>query len=138
MRQLLNGFALATCLVLSFPAVACDDASDHGLNLSYAADSNGGAVVTPVNRGQELAIECDRIGAPGADVNVVMALDPINGETPTGYDAVLLTDEHIGGKAVHFRVPDMPDLVQRTVTVRVYVTNTQGTTACEAGHLRIV
>jgi len=60
------------------------------------------------------------------------------GETPTGYQKVLLTDETIGGNAVHVRVPDMPDLVNHTVTLKIYVTSAKGTTACNAGHLRIV
>jgi len=68
----------------------------------------------------------------------VMALDPVQGETPTGYEKVLLTDETIGGNAVHVRVPDMPDLVNHTVTLKIYVTSAKGTTACDAGHLRIV
>ena len=39
---------------------------------------------------------------------------------------------------VRIRVPDMPDLVNHTVTLKVYVTDSKGTTACNAGHLRIV
>ena len=100
-------------------------------------DSDAGFEVVQVDRGEELAIQCDGIGTPGADVSVVMALDPISGETPTGFNAVLLTDEVVGGKTVHVRVPDIADLVNHTVTVRVYVTAPSGTTACNAGHMRI-
>ncbi|HEY2886823.1 MAG TPA: hypothetical protein VGJ08_16555 [Rhizomicrobium sp.] len=100
-------------------------------------DSDAGFEVVQVDRGEELAIQCDGIGTPGADVSVVMALDPISGETPTGFNAVLLTDEVVGGKTVHVRVPDIADLVNHTVTVKVYVTAPSGTTACNAGHMRI-
>ena len=44
--------------------------------------------------------------------------------------AVLLTDENVGGNSVHVRVPDIPDLVNHTVTLRVYVIGANGTTAC--------
>ncbi|HTP77401.1 MAG TPA: hypothetical protein VMJ73_10520 [Rhizomicrobium sp.] len=138
MRPVLSGCAFAVCMLLSEPAVACAPVALHGLEQSYAAQSNGGGDVTRVSRGQEMAIECDGIAKPGADVSVVMSLDPMKGVSPTGYEAVLLTDQRVGGKAVHFRVPDTPDLAQHTVTLRVYVTDSKGTTECEAGHLRIV
>jgi len=137
MRLVSFGCAVAACTLLSVPAVAFDHQTPSGHGSAYAPNDRGGSNVTRVDRGEELAIECESIGTPGADVRVVMALDPVQGEAPTGYEAVLLTDQSIGGKAVHVRVPDMPDLVHHTVTVRVYVTNAQGTTACNAGHLRI-
>jgi hypothetical protein len=68
----------------------------------------------------------------------VMSFDSVKGEEPTGYEAVLLTGEMVQGNAVRFRIPDMADLVNHTVTLKVYVTSAQGTTACNAGHLRIV
>ena len=137
MRLVTIGCALATCMLVAAPAAACERLLTHGHLINYAASGNGGSDITPVDRGEELAVECASIGTPGADVSVVMALDPVQGEAPTGYSAVLLTDEHVGGKAVHFRVPDMPDLAHHTVTIRVYVTDAKGTAACDAGHLRI-
>jgi hypothetical protein len=35
-------------------------------------------------------------------------------------------------------VPDLPDLAQHTVRVRVYVTDTNGVHSCNAGRVRIV
>lgn len=137
MRLVSFGCTVAACTLLAVPAVAFDHQTPSGHDSAYAPNDRGGSNVTPVARGQELAIECESIGTPDAHVNVVMAFDPVQGEAPTGYEAVLLTDQSIGGKAVHVRVPDMPDLVHHTVTVRVYVTNAQGTTSCNAGHLRI-
>ena len=136
MRLMTFGCTLAVAILASMPAIASDE---HGGGVStYAPSQLGGAEVTPVDLGQDLAIECGCIDLPGADVSVVMALDPVQGEEPTGYAKVLLTDETVGGKAIHVRVPDMPDLINHTVTLRVYVTSAKGTTACDAGHLRIV
>jgi hypothetical protein len=138
MRLMTFGCALVVAILTSVPVTASDQSAIAGDESSYAPSQLGGAEVIPVDRGQDLAIECGCIGVPGADVSVVMALDPVQGETPTGYQKVLLTDETVGGNAVHVRVPDMPDLVNHTVTLKVYVTSAKGTTACNAGHLRIV
>jgi hypothetical protein len=130
--------ALAVAILTSMPASASDEHAVGGGVSTYAPSQLGGAEVTPVDRGQDLAIECGCIDVPGADVSVVMALDSVQGETPTGFQKVLLTEETVGGNAVHVRVPDMPDLVNHTVTLKIYVTSAKGTTACNAGHLRIV
>jgi hypothetical protein len=135
MRLVTFGCTLAVAILTSLPATASDQSMAA---TAYAPDQLGGSEITPVDRGQDLAIECGCIASPGADISVVMALDPVQGETPTGYQKVLLTDETIGGNAVHVRVPDMPDLVNHTVTLKIYVTSAKGTTACNAGHLRIV
>jgi hypothetical protein len=136
MRLMTFGCMLAVAILTSMPVAACDE---HAMGVStYAPSQLGGAEVTPVDRGQDLAIECGCVDVPGADVSVVMALDSVEGETPTGYRKVLLTDETIGGNAVHVRVPDIPDLVNHTVTLKIYVTSAKGTTTFNAGHLLIV
>ena len=129
---------ILTAVLLSAGPVGANELQMWGHFSSYATTDLGGADVTPVNPGQSLAIACESIGAPGADVRVVMSLDGVKGEVPTGYEAVLLTGEMVEGNAVRIRVPDMPDLVNHTVTLKVYVTDSKGTTACNAGHLRIV
>jgi len=136
MRLMTFASTLTAAMLMSLPVTAFGNHVSG--DTAYAPSQLGGSEVTPVDRGQNLAIECGCIDMPGADVSVVMALDPVQGETPTGYEKVLLTDETIGGNAVHVRVPDMPDLVNHTVTLKVYVTRAKGTTACDAGHLRIV
>jgi len=136
MRLMTFGSTLAAAMLMSLPVTAFDNHVSG--DATYAPSQLGGSEVTPVDRGQNLAIECGCIDMPGANVSVVMALDTVQGETPTGYEKVLLTDETIGGNAVHVRVPDMPDLVNHTVTLKIYVTSAKGTTACDAGHLRIV
>jgi hypothetical protein len=138
MRLMTFGCTLAAAILTSLSATASDQLSTSGTASTYAPAQLGGSEVTLVDRGQDLAIQCGCLDLPGTDVSVVMALDPVQGETPTGYQKVLLTDETVGGHAVHVRVPDIPDLVNHTVTLRIYVTDAHGTTACNAGHLRIV
>ena len=138
MKLVSIGRVMTAVLLFAAPASA-SQLQMHGHCSSYAIPDLGGSdAPTPVNRGQSLAIACEHIGAPDADVRVVMSLDPVKGEEPTGYEAVLLTGEMVQGNAVRVHVPDMPDLVNHTVTLKVYVTNAKGTTACDAGHLRIV
>ncbi len=36
------------------------------------------------------------------------------------------------------RCPDVPDIANHTVKVKVYVTDAKGTRACDAGRVRIV
>jgi hypothetical protein len=131
------GCTVAAAVLATSPTLAV--AHHSVLEVAPVHASPGPAVdVVPVDRGEDLAIQCDGIGTPGAEVSVVMALDPIVGETPTGFDAVLLTDEEVvGPKTVHVRVPDIAALVNHTVTLKVYVTAPSGTTACNAGHMRI-
>lgn len=136
MRLITIGCVMTAILLAAGPAGA-DSSHRPGL-FSYATTDLGGTEVTPVNRGQSLAIACENIGAPDADIRVVMAIDPVKGEEPTGYEAVLLTSQTVQGNAVRVQVPDVPDLLNHTVTLRVYITDAKGTTSCNAGHLRIV
>lgn len=136
MKLVALGCFVTALLLSAVPSAAIETDADG--NPSYATTDLGGVDVTPVNRGQSLAIACENIGAPDADIRVVMALDAVKGEEPTGYEAVLLTGETVEGHAVRVRVPDVPDLLNHTVTLRVYITDANGTTSCNAGHLRIV
>lgn len=136
MRLRFVGSTLALAILMSVPAEACKDPASS--DSAYAPATLGGAEVVPVDRGEDLAIQCEGIGSPGAQVNVVMKLDPVVGESDTGFKQVLLTDESVGATSVHVRVPDIADLVNHTVTLKVYVVGANGTTACNAGHLRIV
>jgi hypothetical protein len=137
MRMTVVGCTVAAAILVALPTIAFAHHSAYeAMPAPEATDS--GADVVLVDRGEDLAIQCDGIKTPDAEVSVVMSLDPIDGETPTGFDAVLLTDEEVvGGKTVHVRVPDIAALVNHTVTLRVYVTAPSGTTACNAGHMRI-
>jgi hypothetical protein len=139
MRLVWFACALTAAALFAAPAAANEVHLPRANALTYVAVDAPGSNVTVVNRGQTLAIMCPNAGAPGSDVRVVMALDAVRGEAPTGYQAVLATDQTVQGNGVRVRVPDVPDLANHTVTVKVYVTDAKGATAsCNAGHVRIV
>ncbi len=133
MRALWIG--VSALLLSAAPALANDIAVRPGRIISYAATDAGGAGIPTVNRGQQFDIACAGIDAPGADVRVVMALAA--GDAPTGYSAVLATNQTIARHAVHVQVPDVPDFANHTVSVKVYVTDAKGTKACDAGRVHI-
>ncbi|MEI9994037.1 MAG: hypothetical protein WDM91_05555 [Rhizomicrobium sp.] len=136
MRALWMG--LAGVLASAAPALANGITTVPGHITTYATTDLGGAGVPTVTRGDQFAIACDGIRGNGADVRVVMALANPPGEAPTGYSAVLATNQKVARHAVHVQVPDVPDLANHTVTVTVYVTDAKGTKACDAGRVHIV
>ena len=137
MRIVSLGCAVLAVLLASAPSSAWDGPVKVTEIADRATTEVSAQDIMAVGRGQDVAVVCDRLGVQGAEVSVVMALDTVQGESPLGYDALLLTEETVGGKSVHFRIPNLPDLVDQTVTVRVYVTDSKGTTACNAGRMRI-
>jgi hypothetical protein len=106
--------------------------------MTYASAEPGSDNIPVVNRGDHFAIACASIEATGADVRVVMKLDNPAGDAPTGYNAVLATDQQVVQHSVNVQVPDVPDLANHTVNVKVYVTDAKGTRACDAGRIRVV
>jgi hypothetical protein len=136
MRVLWLGFA--ALLATGTPALANGIVTVPGRLWSYATTDVGGAAIPTVTRGTEFAIACDGIKANGAQVRVVMSLDTASGDAPTGYSSVLATKQTVARHAVHVQVPDVPDIANHTVDVKVYVTDAKGTKACDAGRVRIV
>jgi hypothetical protein len=134
MRALWIG--IAATMLMSVPALANDVRTVQGRIVSYANTDMGGLDVPTVMRGAQFAIACDGVDAPGADVRVVMALAP--SEPSTGYTAVMATNQHIDGHSVQVQVPNVPDIANHTVSVKVYVTDAKGTKACDAGRVHIV
>ena len=104
----------------------------------YAPPGDHGGNVPSVARGQTLGIACADVREAGAAVQVVMQIVHTLGETATGYDAVLATEQKVGDGAVHVRVPDVPGISQHTVNVKVFVTDSKGTHSCDGGRVRIV
>jgi hypothetical protein len=105
---------------------------------NYAPLDDHGGSVPSVARGQALGIACADAREAGAVVQVVMQIASAVGETATGYNAVLATEQKIAGATVHVRVPDVPGIAQHTVNVKVYVTGSKGTHSCDGGRVRIV
>lgn len=93
--------------------------------------------VPQVARGQFLGLSCAAVERAAKDtVRVVMSF--VAGGTETGYAGVLATDQTISGRTVHVRVPDLPDLAEHTMSVRIYVADHDGLHSCDAGRVRIV
>lgn len=94
--------------------------------------------VPTVALGDEISIACDALAYSGADdVRVVLTVSAAPTETPTGYKKVLATDEQMLQGAVRVKIPNMPDLENRTVDLNVYVVNADGSTACSGGQMKI-
>lgn len=88
-------------------------------------------------RGQFIGVACANVERVGnKSVQVVMFIAP--GETPTGYRGVLATEQSITPGTVHVRVPNTPNLADRTVLVRVYYLDSAGRHTCDAGKVHIV
>jgi len=136
MRAALIGAAIV--LASAAPALANGIVSVPGHIVSYATTDLGGAGVPTVARGTLFAIACDGIRSSGDDVKVVMSIAGAPGDQDTGYAAVLATQQTVERHSVHVQVPDVPNLANHTVNVRVYVTNAKGIKACDAGRVRIV
>ncbi|MEJ1970739.1 MAG: hypothetical protein WDN03_19235 [Rhizomicrobium sp.] len=134
----LIGIGLAAAMLAAAPAAAGGIPSLPGSLHTYAPAELGGGAVPVVARGAQFAVACDSIQAGSADVSVVMSLANAPGDTPTGYSAVLATDQTIVQHSVSVLIPDVPDFANHTVDVKVYVTDTTGTHACDAGRVRIV
>jgi hypothetical protein len=136
MRVLALGFV--ALVATSAPALANGITIQPHRIVSYATTELGGAPIPTISRGTEFAISCDGIKSDDSDVRVVMSLDGVAGDAPTGYSAVLATNQTVARHAVHVQVPDVPDFANHTVNVKVYVTDSKGTHACDAGRVRIV
>ena len=128
---------LAAAVVTATAAFASDP--NCGTNVqSYATTDLGGVDIPIVPRGEKFAVACDSIRASGADVSVVMTVaDPVDGDA-SGMGSVLATEQKIVQHSVNVQVPDLPDLANHTVNVKVYVTDAKGTSACDAGRVKIV
>jgi hypothetical protein len=108
----------------------------RGKVTEYASQNETGGAIPKVERGHMLGVACADVDHSGVDVRVVMK--DVMDEAPTGYGAVLATEQTISHGAVHVRVPDLPGLSDHTVDVKVYVTDSRGTHTCDVGRIRIV
>jgi|GEM_PF-1214400 hypothetical protein len=97
-----------------------------------------GGEVPKIERGRKIGIACLAAGRRDAAVNVVMLVDPDQGKNSIGYQAFLVTEQTIENGMVHVRIPDMPDLANHTVDVKVFVTDEAGTSSCDAGRIKIL
>ena len=133
MRNLL-GLATAAAVALNsgaavaqLPSIA---STGHPANQSSAFD---------VNPGDNIEIACEAVEkrAADSDVRVVLTISALPGENTEGYAKVLATDEQVLKDAVRVRIPDLPNLEDRTVGVDVYVVRAGGADHCGAGQVKI-
>jgi hypothetical protein len=142
MRKIWMAPALAAAaLALSVPAFAAEPeiVMTHPQALPPPVDDSG-EVVPTVAPGDEIAIACQALEytKPDSDVRVVLTISATPGETGTGYNAVMATDEQILKGAVRVKIPDAPDLQNHTVNLDVYVVTPASNKSCDAGHIKVV
>ena len=131
---------LCTLALMSAPAAASSVKSHASTPETIAPLGSGDEVVPVVAPGEEIGIACDALQytAPNNDVRVVLTISSAPTDTPSpGYKKVLATNEELTKGAVHVKIPEVPDLANRTVHVDVYVVNAEGAHDCDAGHMHI-
>jgi len=112
-------------------------ANELMLPTAGAARAASDAAIPSVARGQFLGLACASVERAASDAVRVVLLTGADA-AETGYSGVLATEQEISGSTVHVRVPDLPDLVQRIVSIKVYVTDAHGLKSCDGGKVRIV
>jgi hypothetical protein len=123
-RALLS-LAVLTGTALAFPAAIGDDRG------------GGGAPVPLLKRGASLDVICPKIEQIAADaVRVVMY--PGREDTSSGVAGVLVMERTIAPGVVHVRVPDIPDLRDHVVRVKVIYPGADGNHACDAGSIKLI
>lgn len=146
-RKTAMRFGLLPCaaaiLLLTVGATAAGQSREVRLPLDGKARactslSENGGEVPQIKRGQKIDIACSAASSKGARVRVVMQFDGMPGESDTGYNAFLITEQTVAEGLVQVRVPDMPEVANHTVDVKVYVTDQNGTSSCDAGRIKIV
>lgn len=132
--------ALSATALAAVPATASSVPTPTGKIDHFAPLGAGDEVVPVVAPGEEIGIACDALEytAPDNDVRVVLTISAAPSDQPApGYRKVLATNEKLTKGAVRIKIPEVPDLANRTVNVDVYVVSAAGAHACDAGHMRI-
>ena len=134
--QRVSGFLAAAALVL-IPAAAANAQLPPPAD-PVAAHSNTSAFPDLVP-GDNIEIACEAVEkrAADSDVRVVLTIAATPGESATGYQKVLATDEQLLKDAVRVRIPQMPTLEDHTVGLDVYVVGSTTAQHCEAGQVKI-
>lgn len=135
--------ALCAAALAASPAFAANDqlsAKAQAVLAEFPPLGPYDEVVPVVSPGEVIGIACNALVQNTADYNVrvVLTISAMPSEAPEpGYRKVLATNEQLSQGAVHVRVPQVPDLLNHTVNVNVYVLNPGGSENCNAGHMHI-
>ncbi len=123
-RALLS-LAVVTGTALAFPAAVGD------------GPVGGGRLVPELKRGTALDVACPNVEHVEADaVRVVMY--PGRDDTSSGVAGVLVTERTIEPGVVHVQVPNIPDLKDHVVRVKVFYLDAGGDHICDAGRIRLI
>ena len=124
----IGGAALLGALAVCGPALAGD--SELGPN---------DEVVPIVAPGEQIGIACDALSVAqtNSDVRVVLTISAMPGDSATGYNKVLATDQQLGKGTVRVKVPNTPDIGDHTYDLSVYVIDPKGSQSCDAGPLKV-
>ena len=109
---------------------------------AFAGDSDLGPndeIVPIVAPGEQIGIACDALSVAQAssDVRVVLTISAMPGDSATGYNKVLATDQQLGKGTVRVKVPNTPDIADHTYDLSVYVVDPKGSQSCDAGPLKV-
>lgn len=124
LSRLCLALALFACPATAFPATIGD------------APAGGGNALPVVARGASLDIHCAWIGRSTSDVRVVMY--PNSGDTSSGVAGVLVTERRVTRGNVQLRVPDIPELKNHVVRMKVYYFDSDGRHTCDGGQYHLL
>ena len=123
LARMLLAMAAFTGAALAFPA-----ATD-------APPVSGNAAAPDAVHGQSLELACPNI-EQASGVTVVMF--PGRDDTSSGVGGVMVTERTIAPGVVNMRVPNIPDLKDHVVRVRVIYIDANGKHVCDGGRVRLV
>lgn len=102
-----------------------------------AVSAQDKTVFPKATRGQRLAVACPNIDHIASE-NVEVVMMFTEGQVEKGYRGFLVTEQAITPDAVHFRVPDMPDLTNQVVRVMVHYLAADGLHSCDGGRVKVL
>jgi hypothetical protein len=131
-----TGFLTGAALAL-IPALAAN--AQLPPPVGHVAAHSDASAFPDLLPGDNIEIACEAVEkrAADSDVRVVLTISAVPGESAPGYQKVLATDEQLLKDAVRVRIPQMPNLEDRTVGLDVYVVGSTTAEHCDAGQVKI-
>jgi len=121
-RMLLTTAAF-TGAALAFPAATED------------TPESGNAATPDAVHGQSLRLACPNVEQANG---VMVVMFPGRDDTSSGVGGVVVTERTIAPGVVTMRVPNIPDLKDHIVRVKVYYIDASGKHACDAGRVHLL
>jgi len=128
---------IAAALLAGMASASPPYVNELKLPLGGIAPEAAATAVPLVARGQYLGVACANIDRVASEtIRVVMYLS--QNEPPAGMKGVLAIDQTITPGTIHVRVPNIAELADHTVFVRVYYLDAGSRHFCDAGNIRII